>query len=186
MPKLFYFPGSENASRISRKLAQKIPDCELKSIRDISTCILVEDDIVGVVLPVNYLGLPEAFETFLKNIQTSPETYLFVVVTRGLWAGGVKTQLLKKLKSRVSYFQYIALGDSFNIDFWKYSSEKDRALQDRQCDAFVDQVVGCIQKRRITRPFSFEDLMPFSKGKFHKSKAGDAGFAFIPDVLGYP
>ena len=121
--KLFYFSGTGNSFRVAKQLSEKLSDCALIRIqKDTSTQLIQDGDVVGLVFPVYYFGLPQVVELFLQNMSSKKKSYLFIVATRGVpIAGGLRNQLLKYTSNNLSYFQYITMGDNFNLDFWDSS-----------------------------------------------------------------
>lgn len=159
MAKVFYFPETANSYRIAKIISLKIPDCELIKITSESSYTLIEDDVVGIVFPMYYYGFPEIVETFIKNIQRTNTSYVFVLVTRGvLLSGGVKKRLLRNLHPQISYFQHVTMGDSFNMDFWNYCSARDKEIRNKQFDVSVSKMAKSIRNRVIKKPFA---LMSF-------------------------
>lgn len=167
MAKIFYFSATGNSYRIAKRLCQKIPDCEVTRITHKTTPRFIDDEVVGIVFPVYYFGLPEMVAAFLERIQITNTSYLFVIATRGvLGAGGVKNQVSKKIQGKVSYFQYVTMGDSFNLDFWNSSSEKVKDLRNRQSDIAVDKIAQSIQNREIRKKYALVDYLGFITDRF--------------------
>ncbi len=69
MAKIFYFPGTTTSHHMAQIIGQKIPDSELIKITFETNYGHIEDDIVGIVFPVFYYGLPEIVEVFLNHLQ---------------------------------------------------------------------------------------------------------------------
>lgn len=168
MAKVYYFPETANAYRIAKKISQKIPDCELIEITQNSSYNLTcDDDVVGIVFPVFYYGFSETVDTFMKNFQITNKTYLFVTITRGVYLPGrVKKQLLNKFQTHVSCFQYITMGDSFNLDFWNYSSAQDKKLRNKQFDISANKIAQSIRSRVIKKPYALMDFISLIKNCF--------------------
>lgn len=173
MAKVFYFPGTTTSCRMAQKISQEIPHCELILISNGASYGLIEDDVVGVVFPVYYDGLPGIVEAFLQKIQVANTSGLFVVTTRGvLLAKGVKKQLVSKLQSRVSYFQHITMGESFEIDLWKYASVKDKRRKNKQLEVSADKIVKSIMSRVVQRKYNLKDIL-FVMDRFRRIAKSD-------------
>lgn len=167
MTKIFYFSGTGNSYQVAKKLGTKIEDCELIKITDEIKHEIYEDDIIGIVFPVYYFGLPKIVEELLINFQLKSSSYLFIIATRGIpLAGGVRKQLIDILSDKISYFQYITMGDNFNIDFWDSSSNKIKELRNNKCDAIVQEIAVSINNRLKKRKFTFVDFLWFITKRF--------------------
>lgn len=162
MAKIFYFSGTGNSYQVAKKLCMKIDDCELIKITYEIKNKIYEDDIIGIVFPVYYFGLPKVVESFLINFDFNSNSFLFVIATRGIpFAGGVRKQLKNCLSNKISYFQYITMGDNFNIDFWNSSSNKTKELRNSQCDAIISKITASINRRIAKRRFTLIDFLWF-------------------------
>jgi len=89
---IFYFTGTGNSLYIAQKLADKF-DTRLVSIKEATHSSnynfqLEKNEILGIVVPVYYMGLPNIVNNFLKNLTLSgnPKT-TFAIVTFGGMAG---------------------------------------------------------------------------------------------------
>ena len=148
MAKVYYVPETANTYRIAKRISQIIPDCELIEITNETSYSLAEDDVIGIVFPVFYYGFSGTVDTFMKNLQVTNKSYVFVIVTRGIFLPrGIKKQLLSTLQPHLSYFQHITPGDSFNIDFWSYSSARDKKSRNKQLEISVNKIAKAIRNR---------------------------------------
>ena len=167
MAKIFYFSGTGNSYKVAQKLGIKIDDCELIKITYEIKNEIYEDDIIGIIFPVYYFGLPKVVEDFLINFDIESNSFLFVIATRGIpFAGGVRKQLINILGNKLSYFQYITMGDNFNIDFWNSSSNKIKELRNSQCDAIIRKIAMSINNRLSKRKFTLIDFLWFITHRF--------------------
>ncbi|PKM66477.1 MAG: hypothetical protein CVU95_10870 [Firmicutes bacterium HGW-Firmicutes-2] len=167
MAKIFYFSGTGNSYQVAKKIGMRIDDCELIKITYKTRNIIHEDDVIGIIFPVYYFGLPEVVENFLFNFDFKSGSYLFVIATRGIpIAGGVRKQLVEILGNKISYFQYITMGDNFNIDFWDSSSIKTKELRNSQCDAAIPKIAMSINCRLEKKRYMLVDFLWFITKKF--------------------
>jgi hypothetical protein len=159
--KLFYFSGTGNSFRIAKQLSDKLSDCSLIRIqKDTSTQLIQDGDVVGLVFPVYYFGLPQVVELFLQNMRYKKISYLFIIATRGVpFAGGIRNQLLKYTSANLSYFQYITMGDNFNLDFWNSSSNKVRLSRNKNSDREVEKIALAVSQRKKARRFALVDYL---------------------------
>lgn len=162
MAKIYYYSGTGNSYQVAKRLSMRIVDCELIKITYDVKNKIYEDDIIGLVFPVYYFGLPKVVENFLINFDFKVDRYLFVIVTRGIpFAGGVRKQLINLLSNKISYFQYITMGDNFNIDFWNSSSNQTKELRNSKCDAIIKKTAVSINNRIVKRKFTLIDFLWF-------------------------
>ncbi len=160
MAKIFYFPGTTTSYHMAQIIGQKIPDCDLIKITFETSFGQIEDDIVGIVFPVFYYGLPEIVEVFLKNIKLTKKTYFFIAVTSGVFmSNGIKKQLLSKLPYQVAYFQHKTMGESFDIDLWKYASIRDKRQKYKQLDVSANKIMRSVKKSLIQRQIENHSLL---------------------------
>ncbi|SIR09457.1 hypothetical protein SAMN05920897_1385 [Alkalispirochaeta americana] len=75
MAKIFYFSGTGNSYLVAKKLGMKIENCELIKITYEIKREIYEDDIIGIVFPVYYFGLPKIVENFLINFDFKSSGY---------------------------------------------------------------------------------------------------------------
>lgn len=160
MAKIFYFSGTGNSFHVAKKIGLGIYHCELINISYQTNIEISGENIIGIVFPVYYFGLPKVVEDFLNNIDFKRHIYLFVIATRGIpFAGGVRKQLVNILGNKMSYFQYITMGDNFNIDFWNSSSNKIKELRNSHCNTQIQKIVESINSRSNIRKYSLFDFM---------------------------
>ncbi len=159
MAKIFYFPGTTTSYHMAQKISLRIPDFELIKITFETSYGQIDDDIVGIVFPVFYYGLPETVEVFLKNIKVTKKAYFFIAVTSGVFmSNGIKKQLLSKLPYQVAYFQHKTMGESFDIDLWKYASAMDKRQKYKQLDVSADKIAKSVKNSVIQRQIENSSL----------------------------
>ena len=162
MAKIFYFSGTGNSYRVAKGLSDKIDNCELMKINYNETIIDSDEDVVGVVFPLYYFGMPKVVESFFKNYSFKKDCYLFMIVTRGVpFAGGVRKQLLDILINKISYFQYMTMGDNFNIDFWDSSSIELKESRNIKTEIAIGKIASSITNRTLKRSFTLVDYLWF-------------------------
>lgn len=170
MAKVFYFSDNASSFRMAQKISQKLPHCEMIKITSSTTYGLIDDDVVGIVFPLYYDGLPDIVEIFLLNLQVTDTTHKFIAITRGvLLAGGVKKGLVNKLQSSVSYYEHITMGESFDIDLWKYASLKDKTRKNKQLDVKANKIVKSLANRALQRQYTLKDFWRFIIGPFQRN-----------------
>lgn len=167
MTKIFYFSGTGNSFRIAKKLAEKLHNCDLAGITREPVENIENIDVAGVVFPVYYFGLPEIVENFFVKNKFRKDSFLFIIVTRGVpLSGGVKNQLQNIVDNKISFFRYLTMGDNFVIDFWNASSDRLKKLRNRKSDIEIDKIAFSITNKVVSRKFSLVDYFGFITRNF--------------------
>ncbi len=120
--KIIYFSATGN----SKYIAQSIIDDEKNLIYmpDLlkNESILIEDDIVGIVSPVYFWGIPEITREFLKKVKILSK-YSFYVSTYGTTSGFSK-EMVKELNNSFNAYFSIRMVDVWTPMFDLSSKEK--------------------------------------------------------------
>ncbi|SCZ00848.1 EFR1 family ferrodoxin [Alkaliphilus peptidifermentans] len=149
--KLFYFSGTGNSYQVAKKISNWLDNTELLQIKANNYDRVLDDKIVGIVFPVYYFGLPVLVEEFIRGISISEDTYLFIIVTKGIsLGGGVKTHLEKLFegKKKYNYFQYITMGDNFVLDFWDATSPQKRLIRNEKSNIEINKITQAIKNQQ--------------------------------------
>lgn len=99
---IYYFTGTGNSLYAAQKLNDFIDESSLFSIVKAlnENDLTIDADVVGIVIPLYYGGLPELVVKFLENINIKKDTYVFAVATRGGTTGHVMVQIDELLKKK--------------------------------------------------------------------------------------
>lgn len=163
--KIFYFSGTGNSYHIAKKISNSFDDnTELIKIKDNNYFGVIEDKIVGIVFPIYYFGLPVLVEEFIRKINISKDTYLFIIVTKGVsLGGGVKTQLEKLFqgKKKYNYFQYITMGDNFVLDFWDATPPQKTLIRNEKSNKEIIKITKAIKNQQDRKKYAFIDYFYF-------------------------
>lgn len=97
---LYWFSGTGNSLYAARKLAAELNDCELVPMASLSDREKVspEHEVVGLVFPMYYEGLPNLVRSFVDKLKTNSDQYVFAVATFGggpSWVAGELKQILQ-------------------------------------------------------------------------------------------
>ncbi len=107
---LFYFSGSGNSLAMARAIAEKLGNCELRSVvTALKANELITADEIGFVFPVYMHRTPKIVLRMLKLIQAN---YIFAVATNGGQMGVALSQLNTLLKR---YGQKLNAGCSLQL-----------------------------------------------------------------------
>jgi ferredoxin/flavodoxin len=128
---MFYFTGTGNSLKVAKDIIEtsNIPDFNIVSIaKNISNVKnIVPEGIVGFVFPVYYCGIPKIVREFLKNIDLTNASYIFIVAGFGASGGNggcihqAKNILLQN-NIRLNAGFYIKTIDNFILWTWDVPS----------------------------------------------------------------
>ncbi len=131
--KIIYFSATGN----SKYIAKSLVDDEKNILYMVDLLknddILIEDDVIGIVSPVYFWGIPEITKEFLKKAKLKAN-YLFYVSTYGTTSGFSKT-MVKELNDSFNAYFSIRMVDIWtplfdvtskkNIEKWNKNQEKE-------------------------------------------------------------
>ena len=147
MNKIFCFSGTGNSLYAANKIAAEI-NAEVANMKSGGEC---NADVIGIVFPVYFWGLPKTVERFLGNISiTNKSAYIFTVVTYGGFAVGVDgavNELLKKQGVKLSYSAKVKMVENYLPGF-KVNDSK--ALW-QKTDSTLDRIISDIKRRAVSR-----------------------------------
>lgn len=83
--KIYFFSGTGNSLWFAEKIAEGIPSSSVESIASLIHLDTIEcdADVIGLVYPIYYWGLPEMVDNFIKKLQLRNDSYIFAAVTCG-------------------------------------------------------------------------------------------------------
>jgi len=114
---LYFFSGTGNSYYIAKKIAESIPDSKLIPINslDLSKRIKSTSEILGIIFPIYFYNAPEIVKDFIKRLEVSPSSYVFLYENFGLQGGNALLSCAKVLEERnikVSNTFSVALPDN--------------------------------------------------------------------------
>ena len=77
---IYYFSGTGNSHYVAEVLSKSLQDT-MQSIESAQS--IKQDEIIGIVTPVYFFGLPDIVKDFLERLSVSPKSYFYLVVTYG-------------------------------------------------------------------------------------------------------
>lgn len=147
MNKIFCFSGTGNSLYAANRISSEI-NAEVVNMKSGGEC---DADVIGIVFPVYFFGLPKTVERFLGELRvTNKNAYIFTVITKGGFAAGADStvnELLKKRGASLSYSAKIAMVRNYLPEF-KVNDSK--ALWER-IDRRLDRVISDIKRRAVSR-----------------------------------
>lgn len=75
---IYYFTGTGNSLRAAIKIAQKLGDTTIISMRSNPTKVPATDcDVIGFIYPVYHWTMPEPVVHFIERLEINPKAYIF-------------------------------------------------------------------------------------------------------------
>lgn len=96
---VFFFSGTGNCLVVARDLATSLGGTAISIAKRVDRGpVRVEADVIGIVFPVYYSGLPQLVRRFAADLETRNEAYLFAVATYGGSVGDAVRELTEALR----------------------------------------------------------------------------------------
>lgn len=82
---IYYFSATGNSLYAAKNICEELGDCSLISMAALyhEKMVAAKAEVIGVVFPTHYFGLPPLVEEFIKKIKLEGVRYIFAVVTSG-------------------------------------------------------------------------------------------------------
>ena len=149
---IYYFSGTGNSLSVARKLAERIGNCELVPIAKTleQTNIVAETEMVGLLFPVYYWGMPKIVEDFVEKLDLNKSEYIFSVITLGVASGRTMYDLEMKLRDKGSTLNAgfkVVLPDNY-IPFLKLPSEEKRKKKFTEAGYKLDKIAKIIKAKQ--------------------------------------
>ncbi len=136
---LFYFSATGNSLYTAKEISKGWTDVELISIPDAlhSGCLAFDEyDVVGIVTPLYFMGLPPIVKTFLSQITLRNVKYCFSIITRAFSRGYAFHQINRLLNQKgleLNYAQYLNYPDNY-IRWAEAADEKKQHKQFKESE----------------------------------------------------
>ena len=163
---IYYFSGTGNSYNIAEKICGCLENSKLINIA--GKQIPNHDntsDVIGIVFPLYYFGIPIIAEEFFRQLKTPENAYVFVIVTRGQpMAGGAKRQLdtaFHAIGRTYDFFRYVTMGNNYPLHVFNGSNEKVKVHRNKKVGEKVLTFLADIKAKRQSRIFSILDYPPF-------------------------
>lgn len=102
--KILYFTSTGNCLYVAKRISEKFKECELISISRAvkENNFKFDDDIIDIIYPIHYAGVPIQVYDFLSKVKINEKSYIFAV---GVSGGGSEYnsfyQVSKLLKRKI-------------------------------------------------------------------------------------
>ena len=180
MAAIFCFTSTGNSLYTARMLAEKIGG-NVKPMKNGS--IQCDDDVIGFVFPVYFLGPPRMVGRFVTEMQIrNKDAYVFAVATCGGPVSGVLGELKKQLQSKGVSLRYgVTLVSGTNY-IPKYEVHISDALR-KEIDEKILKIADTINNRESNRiqPFTVLNKLAY---KACPGESSDRHFTVAPTCTG--
>lgn len=104
---IYYFSGTGNSLRAAVKIAARLGDTEIISMRNDPSKVPATDcDVIGFIYPVYHWTMPEPAYQFVKALSINPSAYIFAVAMPSLVLGYACEKLAKLLDAKGAALAY--------------------------------------------------------------------------------
>lgn len=173
MKKIFCFSGTGNSLYAATRIASEI-NAEVANMKNGGECNV---DVIGIVFPVYFWGLPLTVERFLGELRiTNKDAYIFTVITCGgfAWgADGAVNELLKRQNVQLSYSAKLRMVRNYLPEFAVNDSKELWERADRE----LDKIIAALKRRDVTKISRYTALNKAMHKKYPPLKT-DCGSLF--------
>lgn len=149
---IYCFSSTGNSLYTAKRIAEEIGGTVLSMRAENAIC---EDNIIGLVFPTYFWGLPRIVARFISEQRISrKDAYVFAIITCGGSVFGVLGMLKKLLKSRgisLSYGEELVSAMNY-LPEYKVNDSGDRR---RKTEENLRRAIGKIKNRESNRVSSF-------------------------------
>ncbi len=127
--RIYYFSGTGNSLKAAKDLAALMGDTVVKRIVNNLKEDAASHDIIGIVFPVYYYGLPKMVKEFVEGLDISLDCYVFAIATCGGSVGAAFRQLQDILETKgvsLSSSYKIKMPDNYQLMYSPPSPEKQQ------------------------------------------------------------
>ncbi len=157
--KILYFSATGNSLCIAKSFEDKF-NAKLLSIPKLlkSNTYVIEDDVVGIVIPVYKLQIPNIVDTYLKQLVIKSK-YTFVIVNHALFSFETYA-LISKYNFKVNHIRQMKMPNNFipMFDMGKTYFNKDKF--EKKVNSILYDVEHLIQRRKYNKlKFHFGNII---------------------------
>ncbi|KPI55476.1 hypothetical protein KW94_02950 [Clostridioides difficile] len=104
---IYYFTGTGNSMRAAQVIAQELNNTEIISMRTSpSDYSKLTAERIGFIFPVYHWTIPETVIQFIKNLELSPDAYIFAISMPAFINGKSMEELASLLKEKGCNLSY--------------------------------------------------------------------------------
>lgn len=129
---LYYFTGTGNSLCITRALSKQFQQCEIIPISKIWNQDNLEtfSDVVGLISPLYYWGLPLIVKEFTEKMDFDKTTYIFAVLNAGGQQPGIPfmqlDKILKEKSKRLNASFFLSMPSNYIIGGKQQTDEEQQ------------------------------------------------------------
>ena len=144
---IYYFTGTGNSMRAAEKIAARLGDTEIISMRcnPIETPA-IDADIIGFIYPVYHWTMPEPVVKFIKELSINPNAYIFVVAMPSFILGHAcekLEELIEQKGAKVAYGTKVNCVGNYVICYPPIPPPKFVVPKtERKLDKIADDIAG--------------------------------------------
>ena len=180
MATLFCFTSTGNSLYAAERIADKIGGKVAPMSRDAVTCA---DDVIGLVFPVYFWGLPRMVERFIADMRiANAGAYVFAVATYGGIVHGATGRVKKLLKPKGVAFRYgvnLKMAENY---IPRYRINDSKAFQ-QKIDENIIKIADAVTRRQSNRIQPFTILNQLIH-KFYPDQSSDRHFSVASTCTG--
>ncbi len=159
---ILYFSATGNCQYVANKIAEKTEDRAISMTEVKEKIVLADGEMLGIVFPTYFWGLPSCVEDFIKQVQieNGENSHLYCVVTYGTTSGQADhflDKLFKKKGLRLCASYNIKTVDNWTVLF--SVNDKEEIVRTLAAEEEQLKEVLCSLKKR-ERVFITKDKKP--------------------------
>ncbi len=124
--KILYFTSTGNNLYIAKSIAKSFDGETLSIVKLLANRQYeIEDDIVGIVLPVYFSDIPDLVDEYLKRVKIKAD-YIFSITTYGGHSFNAKSEI-NRYNFNVDYTEELMMGDNY-IPMYDMKKESNKEI----------------------------------------------------------
>lgn len=151
---IYYFSATGNSLEITRKIANELGDCIIRSMAEQmpSEPVGGSDESIGFVFPVFYNGLPRLVKRFVEKLDILPGTRCFAITNSGGTRAnplGMLEDILIEKGIRLSYADEVKMPGNFIVSHQVPAPEKvQKLIEDAagKVDKAAKEIIGGVEQ----------------------------------------
>ena len=162
---ILYFSGTGNSLAVARQLAERLNERLMPLIEAVKQD-LTNEKRIGLVFPTYDFNLPPAMRNMVAQLNISPQSYVFTVVTCGSMAGNciwVLRRILREKGIKLAYSHKVSVPDNSALAFGRNPNKQLGKF--RRVPARMEQIVRELQAEKHELHYSWFSLLSWLLGR---------------------
>lgn len=150
--KIFFNTSTGNSLYVAQKIKNKFPECELINVPKAieNNNFKINDEIIGLIYPIHWAGLPIVMYEFLSKVNINPESYIFAIGVSGGGSADTSFYQINKLLGRNinNYFtvKYISNYTRIGMNPTEERAKKSIAKYESSIEEFIQSLISKEEK----------------------------------------